>query len=103
MNKQEYLNYCYEQLLKIFQLAKSHQKDDKFKFRTEGFIHAGKTLRVISQEDAVKVMEQAHFEVFNESINSRKNRKANLKEAIERCDEAILIFQHMSVQKPDFI
>ena len=90
MNKQEYLNCCYEQLLKIFQLAKSHQKDDKFKFRTEGFIHAGKSLGVISQEDALKVMEQAHFEVLNESINSRKNRKANLKEAIARGDESYI-------------
>lgn len=90
MNKQEYLNNCYEQLLQIFQLAKSHQKDDKLKFRTEGFIHAGKCLGVISQEDAIKVMEQAHFEVFNESISTRKNRKANLKEAIARGDDTYI-------------
>lgn len=90
MNKQEYLNCCYEQLLRIFLLAKNHQKDDKSKFRTEGFIHAGKSLGVISQEDAVKIMEQAHFEVFNESITSRKDRKANLKEAITRGDDSYI-------------
>lgn len=90
MNKQAYLDYCYEQLLRIFQLAKNHQKDDKFKFRTEGFIHAGKSLGIISQEEAVNIMEQAHFDVFNESISSRKNRKAHLKEAITRGDDSYI-------------
>lgn len=90
MNKQEYLNYCYEQLLRIFQRAKNHQKDDKCKYRTEGFIHAGKSLGIISQDEAVEIMEQAHFEVFNESISSRKKRKANLKEAIIRGDDSYI-------------
>jgi len=87
MNKEEYLDYCQEQLINIFNLAKNHKKDDKQKFRTEGFIQAGKVLGVISHEDAIKVMEQAHFEVFSESIDSRKNRKASLKEAVARGDD----------------
>lgn len=29
MNKEEYLGCCYEQLLEIFNLAKSHKEDDK--------------------------------------------------------------------------
>ncbi|MBA6391579.1 hypothetical protein H4J38_12460 [Colwellia sp. BRX10-3] len=48
--------------------------NDKQKFRTEGFIHAVKVLAIISHEDAAEVMEQAHSEVFGESIAARKNR-----------------------------
>ena len=84
MNKEEYLSCCYEQLINIFNLAKNLKKDDKQKFRTQGFIQAGKVLGVISHEDALKVMEQAHFKVFSESIDSRKKRKASLKEAVAR-------------------
>jgi hypothetical protein len=84
MNKEEYLNYCYEQLISIFNLAKNHKKDDKQKFRIEGFIQAGKVLGLISHEDAVEIMEKAHFNVFGESISSRKNRKASIKEAVAK-------------------
>jgi hypothetical protein len=87
MNKEMYLNYCYEQLVKIFQLATLHKKDDKQKFRTEGFIHAGKALGVISHDEAVVIMEKAHFDVFGESIDVRRNRKATLKAAIARGDD----------------
>tara|TARA_R110000744_G_scaffold203063_1_gene321948 strand:- start:470 stop:772 length:303 start_codon:yes stop_codon:yes gene_type:complete len=87
MNKSEYLAICQTQLLKVFKLAKNHNKDDKQKFRTEGFIHAGKTLGIISHQDAVDVMEQAHFYVFGESIASRRNRKTSLKEAVAKGDD----------------
>ena len=75
MNKQEYLSCCYEQLLKMFKLGKNHKKDDKQKFRTEGFIQAGKDLGVISHEDALKVMEQAHFKVFQKVLIYVKREK----------------------------
>jgi len=87
MNKEEYLGCCHEQLLEIFKLAKIHKKDDKRKFRTEGFIQAGKALGIITHEDAIDVMDKAHFDVFSESIDSRRNRKASLKEAIARGDD----------------
>ena len=35
-------------------------------------------------------MEEAHFEVFNESIAARKKRKANLKQAIEKGDDSYI-------------
>ncbi len=87
MNKEEYLDSCRKQLVKIFNLAKNHKKDDKQKFRTEGFIQAGKVLGMITHEDAIDVMEKAHFDVFGESMDSRKNRKASLKEAVARGDD----------------
>jgi len=87
MNKQEYLDCCQQQLVKIFNLAKNHIKDDKQKYRAEGFIHAGKSLGIISHDEAINVMEKAHFDVFAESIDSRKNRKASVKEAVARGDD----------------
>ena len=87
MTKEEYLSHCYIQLKAIFELAKNNKKDDKQKFRTEGFIHAGKVIGLISNEDALMVMEKAHFDVFGESINLRKNRKENIKNAIAKGDE----------------
>jgi len=90
MNKHEYLDCCQEQLLKIFSLAKNHKKDDKKKFRVEGFIHAGKALGVISHLEAVDVIARAHFQVFGESIESRQNRKASLKEAVAKGDESFI-------------
>ena len=87
MNKQQYLQSCYQQLVQVFELATQHKKDDKQKFRTEGFMHAGKALGVISHDDAVAVMEQAHFDVFGETIDDRRKRKASLKEAIARGDD----------------
>lgn len=87
MNKEKYLDSCREQLVKIFNPAKNHTKDDKQKFRTEGFIQAGKVLGMITNEDAIDVMEKAHFDVFGESMDSRKNRKASLKEAVARGDD----------------
>jgi len=87
MNKQAYLQSCYQQLVAVFELASQHKKDDKQKFRTEGFMHAGKALGVISHADAVAVMEQAHFDVFAETISERRSRKASLKDAIARGDD----------------
>ncbi len=90
MNKQKYLESCEVQLLSLFELAKKHKKDDKQKYRTEGFIHAGRLLGLISDEEAKTLMEAAHFEVFGESMASRQNRKATLQEAIEQGDDNYL-------------
>jgi hypothetical protein len=87
MNKQQYLASCYQQLRNVFALAKQHKKDDQLKFRAEGFIHAGKSLGVISHQEAIEVMEQAHFEIFAENIATRRKRKASLKEAIAKGDD----------------
>ena len=87
INKQQYLTSCYEQLLAIFSHAKQLKKDEQQKFRAEGFIHAGKCLGIISHQEAIEMMEKAHFEVFAESIASRRARKASLKAAIASGDD----------------
>jgi len=50
MNKQDFMADCYEQLLAIFEKAKNHQKDDKQKHRTEGYIQAGKVMGFITND-----------------------------------------------------
>jgi hypothetical protein len=87
MNKQDFSANCHQQLVLVFEKAKAHQKDDKQKHRTEGFIQAGKMLGMISHEEAKEFMERAHFDVFGESIETRKSRKASLKEAVARGDD----------------
>lgn len=82
-----FLESCYQELLSIFQKAKNHQKDDKQKYRLEGYIQAGKVIGLISNKDATELMEKAHFAVFNESIQDRHKRKANLHEALLRGDD----------------
>ncbi|MBA6414982.1 hypothetical protein H4J50_03050 [Colwellia sp. 6M3] len=69
--------------MQVFELASQHKKNDKQKCRTEGFIHAGKALSVISHNE-VAAIEQAHFDIFGETIDDRRSRKASLKEAIAR-------------------
>ncbi len=89
MNKQKFMDSCFMQLVDVFEDAKSHHKDDKKKCRLEGYIHAAKALAlgVLSNEEALSLMEEAHLKVFCETIESRKSRKANLKEAIARGDD----------------
>lgn len=87
MDKKIFVDSCYVQLLSVFEKAKTHQKDDKQKHRLEGYIQAGKVMGVISGEEAITLMEDAHFEIFGESIESRKSRKANIKEAVARGDD----------------
>jgi len=90
MDKQAFIDSCYTQLIDIFQKAKEHQKDEKQKHRLEGYLHAGKALAVISNGEALTLMEDTHFEVFGETIESRKSRKANLKEAVARGDDGYI-------------
>jgi hypothetical protein len=90
MNKQKYLATCQADLLSLFELAKQHKKDNKQKYRIEGFIHAGRLLGIISEQEATDLMEEAHMEVFGESIGARKNRKATLLEAIENGNDVYI-------------
>jgi hypothetical protein len=90
MNKQTFIDSCYTQLISIFKEVKDYKKDDKKKHRLEGYLHAGKALGVISNEEALTLMENAHFEVFGETIESRKSRKANLREAVARGDDGYI-------------
>jgi len=87
MDKQLFIDSCSTQLIDIFQKAKDHQKDDRQKHRIEGFLQAGKFTGMITDEEAISLMEKAHYEVFGETIASRKSRKTSLKEAIARGDD----------------
>jgi hypothetical protein len=87
MDKQNFISACNSQLITVFEKAKNHQKDDRQKHRTEGFIYAGVMLGLITNEEANDILDKSHFEVFGESIASRKARKASIKEAVARGDD----------------
>lgn len=87
MKEQEFKQSCYQQLLAIFEKAKLRQKDQQQKYRVEGYIHAGKQLEIITHEQAIAMMEKAHFQVFGETIEARKAKKLSIKEALIRGDE----------------
>ncbi len=86
MDKYDFITDCYQQLLAIFEKAKNRQKDDKQKHRTEGYIQAGKVMGFITNVEVQNLMDKAHFEIFAETIESRRSKKRNLKEAIARGD-----------------
>ena len=82
MNSKEYSVYCYGQLLEVFTNTHKGQKDDKLQYRTEGLLQAGKLLGLFSRADAADLMDKAHFEVFGQTIEGRKNYKENVKKAL---------------------
>lgn len=90
MDKESFISACKVQLITVFEKAKNHQKDDIQKHRTEGFIYAGVMLGLLSNKEASAMLDECHFEVFGESIASRKARKSSIKEAVARGDDAFI-------------
>lgn len=82
MNNEEYSAYCYDQLLQLFTKTKKRQKDDTLRYRTEGLLQAGKLLGIFSKEDAVELMNDAHIDVFGQTVEARRNYKENVKKAL---------------------
>jgi len=82
MNNQEYSAYCYSQLVQVFSNTHKGQQDDKLKFRVEGLLQAGKLLGFFSRADAAELINNAHIEVFGQTIEERKNHKEKVKKAL---------------------
>ncbi len=87
MNTQEYIDYCYQQQTEIFVMAKQNRKDERLKYRVEGLMQAGKVLGIFSHQQATDLIEKAHFETFNETIQQRVERKQSLRDAITNSDD----------------
>lgn len=100
MDKQQFSQLCYQQLVSIFEQAKSRKKVDIQKHRTEGFIQAGKVLGLLSEHDAIDLMEKAHIDVYGLTIAERKAKSMNLREAIERGDDDFINIPAYERNKP---
>lgn len=80
MDTESYIASCRREITKVYQLTKDGKPDDVLKHRTEGFIRAGIFLEVFSAQDAQHLMEIQHLEIFGESVEERKQRKASFEQ-----------------------
>jgi hypothetical protein len=82
MNKESFCQYCFKQLLLVFNNSLKGLKDEKLKYRTEGLLQAGQVLGLLSRTEASALMEKAHLQVFGQTIEARKNYKDSVKKAL---------------------
>ncbi|WP_340676727.1 hypothetical protein [Paraglaciecola sp.] len=80
MDVERYIANCRNEIYKIYQLTKDGKPDDVLKHRIEGFIQAGIFLDLITPQDAKLMMENIHLEIFGESVEERKKRKASFEQ-----------------------
>lgn len=83
MNREEYIEYCRQELVTSFKNTHSGKRDDKQKHRTEGLLQAARLLGVIDSDDVNQLIEDEHFNVFGETVQERKERKKSLAELKE--------------------
>jgi len=84
--KEVFQQEALSRLIKLFQHSKTSKTDQKNKHRLEGFLHAGEYLGLITHEEGIDMLEQAHFEVFGESIKQKQARKAQYRTALNSDD-----------------
>jgi len=72
MNKELYIQEFYRQLFTHFELVKKQKVNETMQFRIQGFMNAGKFLALLTRDEAVKVIDDAHFEVFGITKEQRK-------------------------------
>ena len=74
VNKLSFLKDLEVRLLELFQRTKCGEQRTKDLARVEGFIQAGQSLGVISHQEGMNVMNQAHIKVFGKSMAERSQQ-----------------------------
>ena len=82
MNRQAFSDFCFRQLVELFTESQQNLHNDRKKHHIEGLLHAGVLMNVFTNGQAQLMMEQAHVEVFGETIEERQQNKTALKQAI---------------------
>ncbi|MBU2881199.1 hypothetical protein KO525_02805 [Psychrosphaera sp. B3R10] len=72
----------YQRLFELYQSSKAGNEIEKQKHRVEGFIAAGEFMNLISNDEGKILLEQAHIDVFGETILCRKNRLEKRRNAV---------------------
>ncbi|GHE84420.1 hypothetical protein [Thalassotalea profundi] len=88
MDQQSYLTQLDMLFTQYFKSILTKTPDNELKYRIQGFIQAGETLSIISRNQSTQIMEDAHLQVFGESIDERKSKKRAFKEALKARDES---------------
>ena len=89
MDKNKFKKECHQQLVTYFILVKRQKIDEAMIHRIQGFIKAGVFLKLISSEETLEIMEDAHHEVFGISIEQRKARKDAIKSVLQNDDFSV--------------
>ncbi len=79
MNEKQLIEHWRKDLRVILQLTKDGKPDDKKKHRAEGFLYAIRMAGLISSDEATRIIEEVHYQVFGESVEQRKERKDALR------------------------
>lgn len=72
----------YQRLVDVYTLLKEGSNVDKQKHRVEGFIAAGEFMSIITHDEGKILLEQAHIDVFGETVLCRKNRLEKRRSAV---------------------
>ena len=90
MNKTEYLKSVEAQLLEVFKQVQIGNRPDKQKYRTEGFMQAGRVLGIVNEAELTELMEKTHKDVFAMTIAEREQKKLELEKQLEKDNYAYL-------------
>jgi len=83
MASTDFKDECLRQFIDYFALLKNNKIDNELKNRLQGFINAGEFLHIISRQEAIDIMEEAHLSVFKMSSQARQYKKALIKSALD--------------------
>ena len=90
MNKFEFLKHVEKQLSEVFKQVQIGNRPDKQKYRTEGFMQAGRVLGIVNELELNELMEKVHIDVFGMTIKEREKKKLEMQKQLEESDFAEL-------------
>jgi len=88
---------CLRQFTDYFTQLKRGITNNELKNRLQGFINAGEFLDIISRQEAIDIMEEAHLSVFKMSSQARQHKKSLIKSI--RTDENSDFFNIPAIQR----
>lgn len=75
MDRNEFLKAVSSRLTHHFKASKEGYKDSAERHRMEGFMQAGIFMQITTLSEMNKLMEEIHFEVFDKTIEQRKQEQ----------------------------
>lgn len=96
MDKAKFTQECHRQLLEHFALVKIQKVDEAMKHRIQGFINAGEFLNLVTRDEALGIIDEAHHEIFGMTKEQRKARKEALKSVLKSDDFSVFDTPAMS-------
>jgi len=89
MDKAKFTQECHRQLLEHFALVKIQKVDEAMKHRIQGFINAGEFLNLVTRDEAISIIDEAHHEIFGITKEQRKARKEEIQNSIKGDDFSV--------------